>query len=596
MESGCLKIVMDYARGGDLSHVVSKMIVYEDHIPEVVIRTWLCQALLGLQYLHETKSILHRDIKTANLFLGGPHGDRLLIGDFGISKQLEVRTPMQHTQLGTPYFLAPEVCKGVAFSLPADVWSMGCVFFELMALRPAYSGASVREVYESILSDALPTLPHIYSEALKDLIKKMLTVDWRFRPSVSELLNMDYLHETINLVNASFEREIIEEEERKKMVASASQCNTLKKAPALPEAPLSCLSPVKSISQNAKTLVVGIHTSSSASSDSSTSSAHAAVNNARCLVSQHEMSIHLDTSNIINHNTQNGHFLDVASQRHAVLPSPRSDCGPSRLHAESPCAPLSVSSNHALPSPVPSPTSNSQLNRMKLPSMINAMPSAAIRQTSNNSVNNVSNNSTAIHGSRFIPALNLTTPRMSADSPKSSGRPRQYLHPEASSNNQLHNSSCSIGSALPLKSSSSSQTYVPKESPSDNIFHFNATATLPLHTSSTLNNNNNNSTSTNANQSNRRLASPRGLTHVPPLLADLEASSSQSPSANPPRVASPRNISPRGISTAGSARVTTSSSNTSANGHATSPGLDRLMTKLATGGRRHGDTGVRRAA
>eukprot|EP00388_Colpodella_angusta_P024528 GDKJ01064387.1.p1 GENE.GDKJ01064387.1~~GDKJ01064387.1.p1 ORF type:complete len:727 (+),score=169.03 GDKJ01064387.1:26-2206(+) len=237
MEGGCLKLVMEYASGGDLAHAIKKMILHDNHFPEVVIRTWLCQALLGLQYLHETKMVLHRDIKTANLFLGGPHGDRLLIGDFGISKQLESRTPLKHTQLGTPYFLAPEVCKGVAFSIPADVWSLGCVFFELMTLKPAYSGHTVKEVYESILSDPLPDFPFPYSESLKSLVRKMLTVDWRFRPTVTELIAHDYMQDTCHLVTSTLEKERAEVEENKKRMLADSKVRFSSSSPVkhLPE-------------------------------------------------------------------------------------------------------------------------------------------------------------------------------------------------------------------------------------------------------------------------------------------------------------------------------------------------------------------------
>jgi len=62
---------------------------------------------LGLRYLHQNK-ILHRDIKTANVFLGA--NNKIKVGDLGVAKLLNQTQNMAFTVVGTPYYLSPELC------------------------------------------------------------------------------------------------------------------------------------------------------------------------------------------------------------------------------------------------------------------------------------------------------------------------------------------------------------------------------------------------------------------------------------------------------------------------------------------------------
>jgi serine/threonine protein kinase len=63
-----------------------------------------------------------RDIKPSNLFL---HGDRVVIGDFGLGKRME-HLSVANTQVGTPLYFAPEVCRDEPYTFSADVWAFGC--------------------------------------------------------------------------------------------------------------------------------------------------------------------------------------------------------------------------------------------------------------------------------------------------------------------------------------------------------------------------------------------------------------------------------------------------------------------------------------
>ena len=94
---------------------------------------------LGLQYLHANR-ILHRDIKTINMFLA--KGDCIKIGDLGVAKELNATNNMAKTIVGTPYYLSPELCEEKPYNNKSDIWSLGCVLYELCTLRHPFEATN----------------------------------------------------------------------------------------------------------------------------------------------------------------------------------------------------------------------------------------------------------------------------------------------------------------------------------------------------------------------------------------------------------------------------------------------------------------------
>ena len=130
--AGELKIFMEYADGGTLAAAVRRQRKQRTPFTSVQVQRWAGQLAGALQYVH-SREVLHRDVKSANVFLSGA-GD-VKLGDFGVARPLSTFTHFASTIVGTPYSLAPEVCSGSQYAFPADVWAVGVVLYELLTLE-----------------------------------------------------------------------------------------------------------------------------------------------------------------------------------------------------------------------------------------------------------------------------------------------------------------------------------------------------------------------------------------------------------------------------------------------------------------------------
>lgn len=101
-------------------------------LSESIIIRYFYQLACALKELHSW-SIIHRDLKTANIFLSEKS---VKLGDMNVSKI--VKNFFAHTQTGTPYYASPEVWRDESYSTKTDIWSLGCVMYEMCMLKPPF--------------------------------------------------------------------------------------------------------------------------------------------------------------------------------------------------------------------------------------------------------------------------------------------------------------------------------------------------------------------------------------------------------------------------------------------------------------------------
>jgi len=185
IDSGWLCILMDYCEGGDLAKQIEHAKKRHAPVVEEQILRWMTQALLALKYIHD-KHVLHRDLKSSNFFLS--KSNNLKMGDFGIAKVLSCTAACARTQIGTPYYLSPEVCQEKPYTWPSDIWAMGCILYELCALKVPFDASNISGLVQKICRGPTPVITASYSDFCKGLCTEMLSRNQNGRPSAESVL------------------------------------------------------------------------------------------------------------------------------------------------------------------------------------------------------------------------------------------------------------------------------------------------------------------------------------------------------------------------------------------------------------------------
>ncbi len=178
-------ILMEYAEQGDLKSYIQQAFSDDAPLDESLIWKWAYQISLALSHISAQK-IIHRDIKPQNIFLTAQKNVKL--GDFGIARVLQHSGELARTNVGTPYYLAPEICKGSGYDSGADIWGLGCVLYELCCFRKPFEGDSLVSVVNSIVNQDPEPIPVSYSENLREFVMSLLSKNPATRPSICLIL------------------------------------------------------------------------------------------------------------------------------------------------------------------------------------------------------------------------------------------------------------------------------------------------------------------------------------------------------------------------------------------------------------------------
>ena len=187
-----LNIVTEYADGGDLSLAIKNQ--RKEYFKESQILDYFTQICLAIKHIHG-KHIIHRDLKSQNIFL--TKTGLVKLGDFGIAKNLNCTWQKAKTMIGTPYYLSPEIVNNKPYSFKSDIWSLGVLLYEMMALKMPFDANSLPMLTLKIIKGNYAPPPQKFTPDLRNLVSMLLNVDPDKRPSIDQILKLPIIKNRI---------------------------------------------------------------------------------------------------------------------------------------------------------------------------------------------------------------------------------------------------------------------------------------------------------------------------------------------------------------------------------------------------------------
>ncbi|NWI58300.1 STK36 kinase, partial [Calyptomena viridis] len=228
-------VVTDYAEG-ELFQILED----DGSLPEEQVQTIAAQLVSALYYLHSHR-ILHRDMKPQNILLG--KGGVVKLCDFGFARAMSIHTMVLTSIKGTPLYMPPELVEERPYDHTADLWSVGCILYELFVGTPPFYTKSIFQLVSLIIKDPVKW-PTAMSPVFKSFLQGLLMKDPHQRLSWPELLSHPFIAGRVTMIDDTEEHGIsnpfttklspelqaLKEQQAHSMVPRSSQSRILKQA------------------------------------------------------------------------------------------------------------------------------------------------------------------------------------------------------------------------------------------------------------------------------------------------------------------------------------------------------------------------------
>ncbi|XP_035187121.1 serine/threonine-protein kinase 36 isoform X2 [Oxyura jamaicensis] len=192
-------VVTDYAEG-ELFQILED----DGSLPEDQVQAIAAQLVSALYYLHSHR-ILHRDMKPQNILLGKDGIIKLC--DFGFARAMSIHTMVLTSIKGTPLYMSPELVEEKPYDHTADLWSVGCILYELFVGTPPFYTSSIFQLVSLIVKDPVKW-PEAISPVFKSFLQGLLMKDPRQRLSWPELLSHPFIAGRVTVIDDTEEHGI----------------------------------------------------------------------------------------------------------------------------------------------------------------------------------------------------------------------------------------------------------------------------------------------------------------------------------------------------------------------------------------------------
>lgn len=185
-------IVMELMENGTLLDMVNR----ENGLHEMIARRYFIQIMIAVEYLHDVKHIVHRDLKAENIMIDRNCNIKLI--DFGLSHEYSPESPYLSTSCGSPAYVAPEIVLKKPYTSKSDMWSLGVILYAMSFGSLPFFDTNLNKLLKMIIL-ANVKFPQNVNRDLADLIDGLMDKSPNSRFSIQDVKTHPWLTQSTDI-------------------------------------------------------------------------------------------------------------------------------------------------------------------------------------------------------------------------------------------------------------------------------------------------------------------------------------------------------------------------------------------------------------